>query len=297
MADKGFIDFHIHSTRSDGRYTPEEVTDLAVDSGVTVMALTDHNRLSPDIDELMLRHAGRLTILRGIEISCRHKFADGETKEIHVVALMYDKKAPHLEEIVRRNRKHNREGYILAILGKLKENCGIDIGTYEELCAEAGESEHVGRMHVARKLRNLGFVRTIDEGFDIYIGDFGLKKAYVESGIEYVDMEEAVRAALSDRAVPVLAHLYYYRLTQAQQDELLETFKGYAGEFGAMETEYARYSEEQRVILRGYADKYGLARSGGSDFHGFAENETLRNGFSYELYEGLLEKKRRLDEA
>jgi len=135
MADKGFIDFHIHTTRSDGRYTPEEVTDLAVDSGVTVMALTDHNRLSPDIDELMLRHAGRLTILRGIEISCRHKFADGETKEIHVVALMYDKKAPHLEEIVRRNRKHNREGYILAILRKLKENCGIDIGTYEELCA------------------------------------------------------------------------------------------------------------------------------------------------------------------
>ena len=75
MADKGFIDFHIHTTRSDGRYTPEEVTDLAVDSGVTVMALTDHNRLSPDIDELMLRHAGRLTILRGIEISCRHKAA------------------------------------------------------------------------------------------------------------------------------------------------------------------------------------------------------------------------------
>ena len=60
MADKGFIDFHIHSTRSDGRYTPEEVTDLAVDSGVTVMALTDHNRLSLDIDELMQEAEGKL---------------------------------------------------------------------------------------------------------------------------------------------------------------------------------------------------------------------------------------------
>ena len=296
MADKGFVDFHIHSTRSDGRYTPEEVTDLAAESGVTVMALTDHNMLSPDIDQLMERHAGRLTILRGCEISCRHKFASGETKEIHVVALMYGRRAPHLEELLKRNRKHNREEYISAILRKLKENCGIDIGTYEELCAEAGESEHVGRMHVAQKLKNFGFVRTIDEGFDVYIGDFGLKKAYVESGIEYADMKEAVQAALSDGAVPVLAHLYYYRLTQTQQDELLETFKEYAGGFGAMETEYARYSEEQRAILRSYADKYRLAKSCGSDFHGFADSETLRNGFPYELYEGLLERKRRLDE-
>lgn len=108
-------------------------------------------------------------------------------------------------------------------------------------------------------------------------------------------MQEAVNAALSDGAVPVLAHLNYYQLSEAGQEELLKAFKEYAGEFGAMETEYARYTEEQRILLREYADRYGLAGSGASDFHGFDKKETLCNHFPYELYEGILERKRRLD--
>lgn len=291
-----YIDLHMHSTRSDGRYTPEELVDMAVKNNISVMAITDHNTLSPDVDALESRHSSEITILTGSEISCRHTFANGESKEIHVVVLMYDKEPPHLKKIVMKNREHNREEYISAILKKLKD-CGIDIGTYEELCTEVGESGHVGRMHVAEKMVNRAYVHSIAEAFDIYIGDFGLKRAYVQNGIEYVSMQEVINAALLDGAVPVLAHLYYYQLSEAGQEELLKTFKGYAGEFGAMETDYARYTVEQRSLLRKYADRYGLARSGASDFHGFDEKENLCNCFRYELYEGILERKRRLDVA
>ena len=291
-----YVDLHTHSTRSDGCYTPEQLTDLAVKYNISVLAITDHNVLSPDIDALESRHPGEITLLTGSEISCRHTFANGESKEIHVVVLMYDKEALNLEKVVMKNREHNREEYISAILEKLKD-CGIDIGTYEELCDEVGDTGHVGRMHMAEKMVKRGYVHSISEAFDIYIGDFGLKRAYVQSGIEYVSMQEAVNAALSDGAVPVLAHLYYYQLSETGQEELLKAFKEYAGEFGAMETEYARYTQEQRILLRKYADRYGLAGSGASDFHGFDEKETLCNEFSYELYEGILERKRRLDAA
>lgn len=292
---KKYIDLHVHTTRSDGRYTPEQLVDMAVKSNIGVIAITDHNVLSPDTRPLENRHPGAITLLTGSEISCRHTFHNGETKEIHVVTLMYDKNdAPNLEKVVMKNREHNREGYISAILEKLKD-CGIDIGSYGELCAEVGESGHVGRMHLAEKMVKRTYVHSISEAFDIYIGDFGLKRAYVPSEIEYVSMREAINAALSDGAVPVLAHLNYYQLTEAGQEELLEAFKEYTGEFGAMETEYRRYTEEQRILLRTYADRYGLARSGASDFHGFDEKETLCNCFPYELYEDILGRKRRLD--
>jgi predicted metal-dependent phosphoesterase TrpH len=296
MKDR-YIDLHTHTTRSDGHYTPEQLVDMAVKDNISVLAITDHNVLSPDIRLLESRHPGEITLLTGSEISCRHTFKNGETKEIHMVTLMYDQDdAPNLEKIALKNRGHNREEYIVAILEKLKE-CGIDIGTYEELCAEARGSGHVGRMHIAEKMVNRAYVSSISDAFDIYIGDFGLKKAYVQSDIEYVSLQEAVNAALLDGAVPVLAHLYYYMLSESGQEELLKTFKGYAGEFGAMETEYARYTEEQRILLRKYADRYGLARSGASDFHGFDEKETLCNHFPFEIYEEILERKRRLDVA
>lgn len=56
-----------------------------------------------------------------------------------------------------------------------------------------------------------------------------------------------------------------------------------------------RLTEEHRILLRTYADRYGLARSGASDFHGFDEKETLCNCFPYELYEDILGRKCRLD--
>lgn len=293
----GYIDLHTHSTRSDGRYSPEKLVEMAVKNNISVLAITDHNVLSPDIKPLERRYPGEITILTGSEISCRHTFKNGETKEIHVVTLMYDKDdSPNLKKIVMKNRKHNREAYISTILEKLK-HCGIDIGSYEELYAEVGESGHVGRMHVAEKMVDRAFVHSISEAFDIYIGDFGQKKAYVQSSIEYVSMQDAISAALLDGAVPVLAHLYYYQLSEAGQEELIEAFKEYAGEFGGMETEYARYTKEQRLLLQKYADRYELARSGASDFHGFDEKETLCNCFPYELYEDILERKHRLDAA
>ena len=38
-----YIDLHVHSTCSDGTFTPEQIVDLAVDKGLAAFALTDHD--------------------------------------------------------------------------------------------------------------------------------------------------------------------------------------------------------------------------------------------------------------
>ena len=113
---KKYIDLHTHTIRSDGRITPEQLVDMAVKNNICVLAITDHNVLSPDVRLLENGHPGEITLLTGSEISCRHTLKNGETKEIHVVVLMYDKDALHLEKIVMKNREHNRENILMLFL-------------------------------------------------------------------------------------------------------------------------------------------------------------------------------------
>mgnify|MGYP002524342933 FL=1 len=43
-------DFHIHTYYSDGVFSPEKIVDLAVEAGLEVISLTDHdNVLSYDV--------------------------------------------------------------------------------------------------------------------------------------------------------------------------------------------------------------------------------------------------------
>lgn len=289
--DNRYVDFHSHTTRSDGKYTPDELVKLADEAGIGVLALTDHNCLSPDnLAELEESTGKRVHLIPGCEVSCSYTFQDGTSKEIHIVTLMYDLPSVHLARIVEKNNQ-DREGYVSAILKRLREECGIELGTYQELQKENKGSTYIGRMHVAQKLKNLGYVSSVDEAFDIYIGEFGEKRAYVKSPIQYVPLLEAVEAAIADHAVPVLAHLYFYNLDKAGEEELLSAFTRYAGKYGCMETAYARYSQEQRDNLAKYAARYGLGISAASDFHGQEETISLDNRFPDSFYKSILSRK------
>ena len=295
--DNKYVDFHTHTTRSDGIYTPGQLIRRAVEAGIGVLSITDHNVLFMDNLEMLERQfENRIHLVRGSEISCMYTTSSGKQIEVHVVVLMYDKPPMHLAQIVRENTSSSREGYVNAILDKLRASCGIDAGRYEDYAREAEPGSHIGRMNIAQKLKDMGIVRSVDEAFDIYLGEFGERRAYVHNPICYVSMKRAVEAALADHAVPVLAHLFFYgTLDEQEKEELVRTFKEYAGPYGGLETEYARYDESQRRILREYADRYVLAHSAASDFHGQEESIGLDNHFPYSIYEGLLERKQLLD--
>ena len=272
---KTYIDLHTHTLRSDGAYTPEQLCTMARDAGIGILALTDHNH-TDDLSDLRVKFP-EIRLIQGAEIGCMYTNTHGEEVEIHVVALGFDPDHPSIRNVLA-NNDPDRHPYINAILDRLRQ-CGIDLGSYEDMSRRYPNSRQIGRMNIAKCMKELGYVSTVDEGFDRYIGSFGEKCAFVPNPTRYVSMEEAISAIIASGGTAVLAHLYYFGLDEKENLRLVETFKKLAGEHGGMEVYYERYTQEQRAELKRIADRYDLMYSAASDFHGQRELDTLENGF------------------
>lgn len=270
-----YIDFHSHSVNSDGALTPMEVCRTALEAGIRVLAITDHN-YTGDLTDLQAAFP-QIRLVQGAEISCIGTDDSGKETELHVVALGVDPDNPRLQAVLKQNQP-DRQPYIDAILEKLRL-CGIDLGSYRDLCRLLSGKRHIGRMDICKLLVERGYVSSIEEGFDEYVGGHGKQRAYVPNRLRYVSLEQAVEAILDAGGIPVLAHLYYYLLSDEENEALLRRFKALTGDKGAMEVYYAFYSRQQREALLALARKHGLMCSAASDFHGYSENETLAHHF------------------
>ena len=275
-----YIDLHTHSTLSDGSLAPMALLGAAREAGIGILALTDHN----DTEDLTLYRSAfpELTLIQGAEVTCRYL-----DQELHVVALGIDPTNEKLPAVLRRNRPARRP-YLTAILEKLR-SLGIDGGTYDELQAANPDSRHFGRMQIGKEMLKRGYVQSVDEAFDVYMGAHGQRLAYVANPLKYVSLEEAVEAILAAGGVPVLAHLYYYLLDAEGERALVRRFRELAGEKAAMEVEYAAYTRRERDALAAVADEFGLMHSCASDFHGNLEGETLCHRFDRSMCAPLLQ--------
>ena len=147
-------------------------------------------------------------------------------------------------------------------------------------------------MHIARSLVAHGYVKTVDEAFDTYIGSFGQRLAYVESELDYAPIEDVLSALQKAQGIAILAHLFFYPLDEAEQHRLLHTFQSLAGPCSGMEVYYGRYTDEQRCHLAALAAQYDLLPSAGSDFHGPGDGNATHDGglghhFPASVYEAL----------
>ena len=275
-----YIDLHTHSTLSDGSLAPMALLGAAREAGIGILALTDHN----DTEDLTLYRSAfpELTLIQGAEVTCRYL-----DQELHVVALGIDPTNEKLQAVLRRNRP-DRRPYLTAILEKLR-SLGIDVGTYDELQAANPDSRHFGWMQIGKEMLKRGYVQSVDEAFDVYMGAHGQRLAYVANPLKYVSLEEAIEAILAAGGVPVLAHLYYYLLDAEGERALVRRFRELAGEKAAMEVEYAAYTRRERDALAAVADEFGLMHSCASDFHGNLEGETLCHRFDRSMCAPLLQ--------
>ncbi|HJX61673.1 MAG TPA: PHP domain-containing protein [Dehalococcoidia bacterium] len=243
-------DLHCHTTFSDGSLTPTQLVDRAVQRGVEVMALTDHDCTDglPEALEAASRHAGFL-LIPGVELS-----TDVPQDEVHVLGYFIDWQSPAFQEHLdrmRRSRLHRGR----AMLDKLRE-LGIDL-SWERVQEIAGEGA-VGRPHIALAILEAGRIKTLDEAFDKYLGRNG--PAYVER--EKMLPTEAVELITSVSGLPVLAHPAQLK----DLDRFLEELKR-AGLLG-MEVYYQYYGPEDIDRLLAAARRHDLLPLGGSDFHG-----------------------------
>jgi 3',5'-nucleoside bisphosphate phosphatase len=243
-------DFHTHTTASDGRLTPAELVRLAASRGVSVLAVTDHDS-TEGVAEALSAAAEQpgFTLVPGIEMS-----TDIPGDEIHVLGYFLDYEDAAFQVTLTDLRTARRDRGRMMV-EKLR-GMGFDIPwkRVEELAGDGS----VGRPHVAQALVEKGYVSSFQEAFDRYIGRNG--PAYAER-VKLTPVE-AIEMLAKAGALPVLAH----PASLSNLDDLLVQLQA-AGMVG-IEVYYQDYDRNTCGRLGAAADRHGLLKLGGSDFHG-----------------------------
>ena len=257
----GKIDLHIHSTASDGRYSPVEIVRKAASLGLTIIALADHDSVDGIAPALLAARAfPQLRIIPCVEIS-----TDTSDGEVHVLGYFIDYTDDELEAALERFR-NSRQGRAQGMTAKLR-NMGIYI-EWQRVQEIAGTGS-IGRPHVAQAMLEKGYITSLKEAFDKYIGQGG--PAYVER--EKMTPTEAVELILRANGLPVLAHPFTVTDPEAMVVELKA-----AGLIG-IEAYYNNYTVDEIKSLVNLAEKHDIIATGGTDYHGLDDSsETMIGG-------------------
>ena len=278
------IDLHIHSTASDGSLSPAEIIDNAQRLNLAAIAITDHDSIYGSKEALRAGIPPSLKFLTGVEISAAHPAFFPGSGSFHILGygIRLDNHAlNHALNRLREARK-NRNPKIIKRLNEL----GIKI-SLEDVNHTVAQGQ-LGRPHIAHTMVKKGFVESMDEAFDKYLG--AGKPAYVDK--DRIGCEEAIKLILEAGGVPVLAHPALLSMDDdCQLEELIENLIkiGMRG----IEVYYPEHSPEQTQRYMELADKYDLLMTGGTDFHGsITPGIKMGTGkgtlfIPYELYEKL----------
>lgn len=247
------VDLHTHSTASDGSEGPIALVEMASALGLTALALTDHDTLEGIAEAEAAASTADLELIPGTELSLDHHGA------MHLVVLWLEPGPGPLQDRLA-SLQHGRHARNLAIVTLLDE-LGMPV-SIDEVMEEAG-SGSVGRPHIAAVMMRKGYVESVAEAFDLWLG--AGRPAY--AGRPRLSPEEAIGLAIDSGGVPVLAHPHTLGINRAEEmADLLDRLRR-AGLVG-LEAACAGYRRHER---EGYADlarRFGLVASGGSDYHG-----------------------------
>lgn len=243
-------DLHIHTTASDGVFTPSKVVLRAKEKGVQMIAITDHDCLSGIREARICGEETGIRVLGGVELST------GGKEEIHVLGYSVNEEDARLNAFLQEMRNDRRERaekicQKLAFIGKPI--------TLPASCMQGEKA--LGRPEIARAMMEMGYVTGIQEAFDRYIG-VGCP-AYVER--REVDTADAICLLRSIGAVPVLAHPSLIRLPDHKIKEAFPKWLD-AGLMG-IEVFHPCVPASHRKELLSAAAYHRLLVTGGSDFH------------------------------
>jgi predicted metal-dependent phosphoesterase TrpH len=239
----GRVDLHVHTTHSDGQYTTAEVVELARRTGLSAVAVTDHDTLSGVAPARAAAADGGFEIVAGVEISAAHG-----GREVHLLAYFVDETHPELLAALARVRGDRADRY-LEMVERLRA-CGVSIE-----CKELPPSP--GRRHLAQQLVRSGKVSSIREAFSRYLSDGGR----VDLPKRGLPAEQALALVRQAGGVAALAHPRY----DCTRDALAALhLRG----MDAVEVEYPGAKRRFSSQLRSWAAELGLAVTGGSDCHG-----------------------------
>jgi 3',5'-nucleoside bisphosphate phosphatase len=248
------VDLHSHTNASDGSLSPVELCRRALEQGVELLAITDHDTVRGyrDAAAWLQTQDLPLRLVAAAEYSCVWKNIG-----VHVVGLDIDIEHPATVAAGAFFDKARRERAAL-IAAKL-EKLGIK-GSLEGALALAGDSQ-IGRPYFARYLVEKGYVRSEDEAFDRYLG--AGKPGDIR--LLWPELAEVVAWIRAAGGTPVLAHPTKYRLTATRLRRLVADFQASGG--AAMEVVVGRQPADVTAFMTQLCTQNGLTGSVGSDFH------------------------------
>lgn len=247
-------DLHCHSTFSDGVEPPSRLVGRALEAGLSVLALSDHDALHglPEFEQAAVG-TGLVTVA-ATELSTR---CDGD--DVHVLGLFVDQEEPELVAqlaAMRRDRDHRGEAMVekLSALGM-----PLDLA---EIRAVVGEGAF-GRPHVARAMIARGYVASVDEAFDLWLKHG--KPGYVAK--PKWSLEEAIAAVRKAGGLSVIAHPVWY------PDPEKVIVLGVAAGLDGLEVQHIDQEGPKENEFGKLAERHGLLKSAGSDYHGPPEGK------------------------
>lgn len=250
------VDFHVHSTCSDGLLTPENVVKRAYEKSVKYLALTDHDTVSGlDIAKAKAKSLG-INFIPGIELSTNYN-----KESIHILGFFKDesykdkKLINYLDEL-----KERRNIRAIKMIEKLKEEFNIIIDK-DKLFKKANGGV-IARPHIAYEIIESGYNYTKDEIFKKLIGKDC--PAYVPT--TKISPEEGINILRKHNALVFLAHPILIKKSP------LTDFLSFG--FDGIEGVYFQNSKEDEKRFINFALENNLLISAGSDCHGDFNGDT-----------------------
>ena len=248
-----YCDLHTHSVFSDGTYTPAQLIAEAERIGLSAVALTDHNTVAGLPDFVTAGEGSSVKAVPGCEFS-----TDYNGVELHILGLWiqpeYYQTVTELLDKAQREKEESNRNLVAAL-----NAAGYAID-YEKVAARSQGS--VNRAHIAAELMEAGYIASIQEAFQSLL----TKKRGFYKPPQRIGAFDCIRFIKSIGAKAVLAHPFL----NLKEEAALRNFLPEAVEAGldGMEVAYSKFTPVQTALAQQIASDFGLAFSGGSDFHG-----------------------------
>lgn len=262
----------MHTTYSDGAYSPADLLSKVKAKGLNIISITDHDSVNGIKEAIKIGKEIGVEVIPGLEIS-----TDLEDKEIHLLGYFIDYENEELQKYLsffRDERLHRAK----RIVQKLR-NLGVAISIDDVI--DHAQNSAIGRPHIASALLNLGITKNYFEAFERYIGDHG--PAY-ERKI-HVSPQSATKLISDAGGLSFVAHPGFIKETI-----LMNLIN--AGIDG-IEVLHPSHTENQVNFYRGIVNQYCLLESGGSDYHGGKKDDDENLG-KYCISQNQLEAMRKM---
>jgi predicted metal-dependent phosphoesterase TrpH len=242
----GRADLHVHTTHSDGAYTPAQVVEVASRAGLAAVAVTDHDAVGGVAAARAAAVGSGVEVIVGVEIT-----AEFRGRELHLLGYFFRTDDGPLNAALEKVRRDRVERF-REMVGRLRA-CGVSVD-WEE--TDAGP-EALGRRRLAELLVRQGQAGSVREAFARWLHDGG-RAAAPKRRLPVGEAAGLVRAA---GGVAAYAHPSYDCTVEA-----LAELRGLG--LGAVEVDFPAVKNARGRELRAWAARLGLAVTAGSDCHG-----------------------------